>query len=92
MSSTHEHDDDRLEQEAARRVSDEARDSLVLNLMLCESQGYPWSREELAHTIGDRVGAFDAVGRLEAAALLHRIGEFVFPTVAARRAGELDVG
>jgi hypothetical protein len=85
-------DEDRPEQEAGRRVSDEERDGLVLAVMLSDSPSYPWSREELARTVGDRIGAFDAVARLEEAGLVHRAGEFVFPTLAARRAGELPIG
>ena len=77
--------------EAAERddVSDEDRDGLLLGLMLGEAGGYPWSREELVRVIGDRLGVFDAVSRLEETGLVHRLGEFVFPTVAARRADEL---
>jgi hypothetical protein len=69
-----------------------ARDSSILSLMLCEPGGYPWTREELARTLGDRVDASDAIRRLEQAGLVHRIGEFVFPTLACRRADELDFG
>lgn len=83
---------DRPEQDAETRVSDEDRDSLVLDLMLTESSSYPWSREEIVRVIGNRVGALDAVARLEEEGLLHRVGEFVFPTRTCRRAGELDIG
>jgi hypothetical protein len=83
----------RPEQEADQRVSDEDRDSLVLDLMLTESSSYPWSRDELVRMIGgDRIGTFDSVTRLEAEGLVHRIGEFVFPTRTCRRAGELGFG
>jgi hypothetical protein len=67
-----------------------ACDSAVLSLMLCEPGGYPWSREELARTLGDQIDAFDAIERLREAGLVHRMGEFVFPTLACRRADELD--
>jgi DNA-binding GntR family transcriptional regulator len=86
---------DRGDEALAERpaVSDEQRDSLVLNLMLCEPSGYPWSQEELVRAIGgDWIGVSDAVARLEADGLLHRIGGFVFPTRTCRRAGELDFG
>lgn len=73
-------------------VSDEQRDSTVLNLMLCDETCCVWSVEELARTIHSRVGAHDAVLRLEAAGLVHRINEFVFPSLAARRADELGAG
>lgn len=90
MSTTTVDREDWAEEPSA--VSDEDRDRLVLDLMLSEPGGYPWSREELVRTIGDRIGVFDAVARLEAAGLLHRVGEFVFPTRAARRADELAGG
>jgi hypothetical protein len=70
-------------------VSDEDRDGLLLGLMLGEGGGYPWSVEELVRVIGDRLGVFDAVARLQERGLLHRLDGFVFPTVAARRADEL---
>jgi hypothetical protein len=83
---------DQLEQAVEHDVSEEQRDSTVLNLMLCDASGCPWSVEELARTINDRLGAVDAVCRLEAAGLVHRVGDFVFPTLAARRADELGAG
>jgi hypothetical protein len=83
---------DHPEQAAEHDVSEEQRDSTVLNLMLCDGSGFAWSVEELARTIHSRIDAVDAVRRLEAAGLVHRIGEFVFPTLAARRADELGAG
>ena len=71
--------------------SEEELDSLVLGLVLDSPSGL-WSVHELGREIRDRVAAEDAVPRLEAAGLLHRLGEFVFATRAARRAGELQVG
>lgn len=92
MSSTAAAGNDKGRGEQRPQVSDEDRDSLVLDLMLTERSGYPWSRDEIARTIGDRIGAFDAVGRLEEDGLVHRMGEFVFPTRTCRRAGQLDFG
>jgi hypothetical protein len=92
MCTTAPDHEDHLDEECLPAVSDEQRDSLLLNLMLCEDQAFPWSREELARTIGNQIGAFDAVARLEEDGLVHRVGEFVFPTRACRRAGELDFG
>jgi hypothetical protein len=80
------------EQDANQHVSDEDRDRLVLDLMLTESSSYPWSHEELVRTIGDRIGTLDAATRLEADGLVHRMGEFVFPTRTCRRAGQLEFG
>jgi hypothetical protein len=78
---------------AAERPGDEERDDgAVLRLMLCDGSGFPWSIEEIARTIDDRVDAADALRRLEAAGLVHRLGDFVFPTLTARRADELSGG
>ena len=83
---------DQPEQAVEHDVSEEQRDSTVLNLTLCDGSGFAWSVEEIARTIDDRLDAVDAVCRLEAAGLVHRIGEYVFPTLAARRADELGAG
>lgn len=81
------------QQEGAERPIDEDQhDSAVLRLMLCDGSGFPWSVEEIARTIHDRIDAVDALRRLEAAGLVHRLGDFVFPTLAARRADELSGG
>jgi hypothetical protein len=42
-----------------------------------------WSIDELAREIGDRVTAVDAVARVHADGLAHRLGDFVFATRAA---------
>ena len=81
---------DRPVQASERLLSEEQHDSTVLSLMLCDASCCLWSVEEIARTIHSRADAIDAVNRLEAAGLLHRIGEFVFPTLAARRADELE--
>jgi hypothetical protein len=52
----------------------------------------PWTVEELGRELGDRGDAIDAVGRLVGAGLVHRLGDFVFPTRAARRSDELYEG
>lgn len=81
------------QQDGAERPIDEERDdSAVLRLMLCDDSGFPWSVEEIARTIGESIDAVDAMRRLEAAGLVHRLGDFVFPTLAARRADELSGG
>jgi hypothetical protein len=69
----------------------EARgDNLILTLMLDEP--YPWTVEEIGREIRDPGYATDAVSRLASAGLVHRLGEFVYPTRTARRAAELQVG
>jgi hypothetical protein len=84
--------------DAARRILDqetpaerEARaDNLILTFMLDEP--YPWTIEEVGREFRDPGYASDAIGRLASAGLVHRLGEFVFPTRTARRAAELQVG
>ena len=71
--------------------SEERLDNLVLGLTL-DGPTWLWGVDEIAREIGDPVGAQDAVARLTAAGLVHRIGEFVFATRSARRAGEIAVG
>jgi hypothetical protein len=81
------------QQDGAERPIDEATgDSAVLRLMLCDGSCSPWSVEEIRRTIGDPIDAADALRRLEAAGLVHGFGDFVFPTLAARRADELSGG
>lgn len=91
MSTAATDPQDRREQ-AEPVVSEQQREKTVLNLLLAEEHDYPWSVEELVRMIGERLDTVDAVRRLEAAGLLHRIGEFVFPTLATRRADDLVGG
>jgi hypothetical protein len=76
--------------QAEREVSEDQRDNTILNIML-SGPSYPWTVEELVREVQDTEAA-DAVARLTEAGLMHRFGEFVFPTRTARRADELQVG
>jgi hypothetical protein len=70
----------------------EARlDSGVLGLML-GTHPWPWSISEIARELENEGNAEDAVNRLTACGLLHRVGDFVFPTRTAGRAAEIEVG
>jgi hypothetical protein len=69
--------------------TEEHTDSVVLDLLLC-GPSWPWSLDEVARELGHRTDAEDAVARLTATGLVHRFGEFVFPTRAARRASEIQ--
>ncbi len=90
MNTTASNQQDRPDDAAIEfDVSDEQRDRAVLDLILCDSLGAPWSTDELVRTIGDRIGTLDSVARLQGDGLVHRLGEFVFPTLAARRADQL---
>lgn len=53
---------------------------------------WPWTVSEIAREMSSEGGAEDAVNRLATSGLLHRIGEFVFPTRTASRAAEIEVG
>jgi hypothetical protein len=69
-------------------ADDEARaESAVLALLIREQR--PWSDSEVALEIGDPISSTDAIRRLQAAGLVHRLGGFVFATRAALRSIEI---
>lgn len=57
-----------------------------------ETESFPWTVDELGREMNDPITAHDAVGRLVSAGLPPRVGEFVFPKRAGRRAHELQIG
>jgi hypothetical protein len=62
----------------------------VIELLILDRQ--PWTVEEIVREVsGTRLDAIDAVGRLVGSGLLHRHGDFVFPTRAARRADGIGI-
>ncbi len=67
-------------------------DKSVLLYILGEPSPFPWTTDELAREMGDSIAAHDAVARLTRAGLVHRLGEFVFPTLTARRAYQIEIG
>lgn len=79
--------------EPARRphLSEEQSDSAVLAMLICDQACPVWSMDEIMRTLGRSGDAIDSVCRLAAAGLVHRIDQFVFPTLAARRADELEL-
>lgn len=84
--------DQRIQDEDSQdRLSEERIDNIVLDFMLLD-QSCPWSVQEIVRELGDKNDALDALSRLQRMGLVHRLGEFVFPTRAARRAAELRVG
>ncbi len=60
-------------------------DAMVLQLLLDPEHKTPLSEHELVLEIGDRLAVADSLARLYGAGLIHRCGEFVFSTAAARR-------
>jgi hypothetical protein len=51
-----------------------------------------WSMEEIAHELGSHAEAEDAVRRLVESGLAHRVGDWAFPTRAARRGVKIEIG
>ena len=68
----------------------DANERAVL-LLLFEDRS-PWTLDELGRELHGRGDAADAVSALARAGPLHRLGDFVFPTRAARRSDELYDG
>ncbi|HEY7932392.1 MAG TPA: hypothetical protein VID48_01090 [Solirubrobacteraceae bacterium] len=62
----------------------------VLSLLLAhEGHEGLWSIDELGRMLQDQIHAVDAVGRLLRDGLIHRQGDFVFPTRAATRFNQI---
>lgn len=62
----------------------------LLELLVTDEAPGLWSSGEIATAMGDPVIAVDAIDMLHAAGLLHRHGDFVFPTRAAARYRQLE--
>jgi hypothetical protein len=72
---------------------DESFDSALLALLTCDHDGL-WSLAELARTMGSSSQPADpetqdAIERLHADGLIHRVGDFVFASRAAHAAQRL---
>lgn len=72
-------------------TEEERTDCWVIGLMLREGS-WPWSVDELARELANRPNAEDSICRLTESGLVHRLGDFVFPTRTARRAAEIELG
>jgi predicted transcriptional regulator len=71
-------------------LSQSDHERAVIELLLCDR--VPWTVEEIVREVSsERLEVIDAVAGLTAAGLLHRHGEFAFPTRAARRADEIGI-
>ena len=64
-------------------------DNVVIALVFREK--WPWSVEEIGRELNDQTEASDAVCRLLGSGLVHRLGDLVFPTRAARRGAEIEI-
>ena len=76
------------EERRGTRLSEEEIDNAVVGFLF-DKPWWPWSLEEIARELGDRPDAEDAVARLTGAGLVHRLGDFAFPTRSLRRASKL---
>jgi predicted transcriptional regulator len=64
-------------------------DRVVMALLLDQHPGL-WRADEIARELGDDVGVADSLARLHGTGLVHRLEDFVFPTVAAVHAFRID--
>jgi predicted transcriptional regulator len=72
------------------RFTEADNDKTVLHLLLDDP--LPWTVDEIVREVSSsRLETVDAIARLAGAGLVHRSGEFVFPTRAARRADEIEI-
>ncbi len=70
-------------------ADDEDRaDASVLLLLLDETHPV-WHVEEIGREIGDALAATDAIARLHASGLVHRIEQFVLATRSARHSSRI---
>jgi hypothetical protein len=67
------------------------RNEKVVLILLLDDR-LPWTLDELGRKLKDHVDAADAIATLSGDGLVHRLGEFIFPTRAARRSDELYDG
>ncbi|MGA8353844.1 MAG: hypothetical protein WB698_06730 [Solirubrobacteraceae bacterium] len=64
-------------------------DGVILSVLLADDAQRPWSEEEVAREIEDRVAASDGLKRLARGGLVHRLNGFVFASRAALLAEEI---
>jgi hypothetical protein len=76
------------EERRGTRLSEDEIDNTVVGFLL-DKPSWPWSLEEIARELGDRPDAEDAVARLAGSGLIHRLGDFAFPSRSLRRASKL---
>ena len=70
-------------------VSEEKVRRAILGLLVHSGTERPWSLGELEAEVDDALAVQDSVRQLQGLGLVHRCGEFVWPTRAALAADEL---
>jgi hypothetical protein len=65
-----------------RRVEPDHMDFIVLETIIDARVGL-WSAAEVQQTLGGTIDVEDAITRLHGLGLVHKLGEFIFPTRAA---------
>jgi hypothetical protein len=73
-------------------VAERHTDNTILGLMFNDASSWPWSVEEIGRELANPNEAQNSVCRLQEHGLVHRIGDFVWPTRTARRAAEIEIG
>ena len=66
-----------------RTPDPEQADAAILGLLLDPDSQRPWSEDEIAREIGNRVETVDGLARLAGAGLIHRLNSFVWASRAA---------
>ena len=64
-------------------------DAAILGLLVDPEASRPWSVDEVAREIGDKVETTDSLARLVGAGLVHRLSSFVWASRAALHAERL---
>ncbi|MDE3075007.1 MAG: hypothetical protein KGJ86_06220 [Chloroflexota bacterium] len=64
----------------------------ILGLLMDPDSQRPWAVDELARELGDQLTTGDALVRLHAAGLIHRLDRFVFASRASLRGNEIAGG
>jgi hypothetical protein len=70
---------------------DQNADGNILLWLTLDDVQRPWSVEEVVREYGDEADAADALARLHAVGLIHRMGDFVWATRAAIRSNEIAI-
>lgn len=68
---------------------DAVTDGEIMAMLLAHDAQRPWTPDEIAREIGDRLAVADSLRRLHGGGLIHRLDRFVFATRAALASDQL---